>query len=307
MREGELLRHIYTRSEGLRRDFPQVLVGPGHDCAAVLLPGGVALLKVDQIIEGRHFLPGTPLDLIARKSIARPVSDIAAAAGTPTAALAAAALPKGYPQEKADALFDAAAKWAAHFGCPLVGGDIASLPSDTGALALTVTVMGLPHPTRGPVLRSGAQSGDGIYVTGAIGGSFDAQGGGRKHLTFEPRVREAAWLADELGTRLHAMMDLSDGLGIDAGRMAAASGVGIQIDGPRVPLACGQLREALGSGEDYELLFAATGAVPDRCPDTGTAVTRIGEVLKMPQGRCRVRMGDGSLVDASEMGWEHRD
>lgn len=305
MRESELLGHIYRRSADLGSRFPQVAAGPGHDCAVVNVAGGQILLKVDQLVGGRHYrpFPATPLDLIARKAVARAVSDIAAAGGSPLAGLAAAVLPAGFSH--GDELFDATARWGAHFGCPLVGGDIAS--GDAGApLLLSLTATGVPHPVRGPVLRSGAAPGDGVYVTGRLGGSFDHATGLGRHLTFEPRLREARWLCDALGADLHAMMDLSDGLGRDSARLAAASGVRIRMEAGAIPLNPGTAdwRAAAGDGEDYELLFAAgAGAsVPRECPETGTPVMRIGTV---EAGGGAVVVDGGREVDVAGMGWEH--
>ncbi len=311
VRENELLRHIFERSRDLGAAFPRVVVGPGDDCAVVNVASPM-LLKVDQVIEGRHFTRGTPVDLIARKAIARAVSDVAAMAGRPVAALAAAAIPKGYAE--ADALFDATARWARHWGCPLVGGDIAGVArvEEGGRLGLSITMVGEVHGQRGAVLRSGARVGDVVYVTGEIGGAFDAARGGGRHLTFEPRVEEAAWLAGSLGEKLHAMLDVSDGLGMDAGRLAAASGVRIDIDGGAIPLAAavnGDWLCALRDGEDYELLFAADAgaAVPEVIPGMGTGVgtrvTRIGVVTA--GGGCFVKGVGGRVVDAGAMGFEH--
>ncbi len=309
MSESDLLAHIYARSAGLRERFPQVVVGPGHDCAVVRSGAsgeGLVLLKVDQLIEGRHFRPATPVDLIARKAMARPVSDIAAAGGAPTAALAGAILPEGFGD--GDALFDAMSGWAERFGCPLVGGDIATGGRHDGGapLVLSVTVMGLPHAKRGPVLRSGARPRDAVYVTGALGGSLERATGLGRHLLFEPRVIEARWLCDTLGPDLHAMMDVSDGLGRDGARLAAASGVRVRLDAGSIPRAAGVAgwRRAVGDGEDYELLFAAPPGVPGLCPRTGTAVTRIGTV---ESGAGCVAVENGREIDVSAMGWEHGD
>ncbi len=300
MRESDLLAHIYSRSADLSRRFPQVIAGPGHDCAVIASGKEQLLLKVDQLVQGLHFTPTTPIDLIARKAIARVISDIAAAGGSPLAALAAATLPPNYPH--ANELFDRMHTWADHFGTPLVGGDIA-----TGTeLVLGVTGIGRPHPSRGPVLRSGAQPGDGVYITGALGGSFDAATGLGKHLTFEPRLREARFLCDTLGSNLHAMMDISDGLGRDAGRLAKASSAAITIEEHRVPLNAGltDWRRALADGEDYELLFAASGSVPAACPETKTKITRIGSVQSDGSGAWII-MRDGQRTDVSELGWDH--
>jgi len=297
-RESELLSHIYGRSAHLAAAFGSVLVGPGDDCAVVATPRGEQLLlKVDQLIEGRHFeaFPKTPVDLIARKAVARAVSDIAAMGGTPAWALAAATIPHGCPY--ADELFDAAARWARHWSCPLVGGDIASLGAgQAGPLLLGITIVGTPHAARGPVLRSGARPGDGAYVTGRLGGSFASE----RHLTFEPRLAEAARLCGALGADLHAMLDLSDGLGRDAARIAAASGVRIELEAALLPRHAGvtDWRGAAGDGEDYELLFTAAAAPPP----LGTPVTRIGTVAA---GSGCIIVDRGVVHDASNVGWDH--
>lgn len=263
-------------------------------------PGVDVLLKTDQVVAGRHFRVDTPVDLIARKAVARAVSDIAACGGTPLAALAAVTLPNGYAE--ADALFDAAATWAGKFGCPLVGGDIATVD---GPLVLSISVLGRPHVIRGPVLRSGARAGDGVYVTGSLGGSFEKETGLGKHLMFEPRIVEAAYLCETLGVHLHAMMDVSDGVGRDAARLAEASGVGIELHEETLPLSKGarDWRAGLGDGEDYELLFAAAGEVPSACPRTGVRITRVGDVVG--GGGVNLRLRDGSRVDVSQAGWDH--
>jgi len=298
MRESDLLAHIYDRSRGLGG---AVVVGPGDDTAVVRVGEGDAaanaLLTVDQLVEGRHYDPDTAsIDQIARKSVARALSDIAAMGGCPTAGLAAATLRAGFTQ--ADELFDAMARWASHWNCPLAGGDIATADGPT---VLSVTIIGLPHGSRGPVLRSGAKPGDSVYVTGALGGSLQSG----RHLTFEPRIEEGAWLCDTLGERLHAMIDLSDGLGRDAARLATASHVRIEIDADAIPLSDGvsDWRAAVGDGEDYELCFAVAGDAPART-SAGVALHRIGRVVD--GDGCEIRTPNGETTDAAELGWDHQ-
>ncbi|MDX2131234.1 MAG: thiamine-phosphate kinase [Planctomycetota bacterium] len=323
MRELELLSYIERVAASQPRDFPRVVVPPGDDCAAVRTPSGDLLLaKVDQVVGGRHFTPPVTWDrdepgpdgltrdaylgLIARKSVARALSDIGAMAGRPMFGLAAACLPAGFPSDAAEALAEALHRWGSAWSCPIVGGDIASAGrADPGPLVIGLTVIGLAHASRGPVLRSEARPGDEVYVTGSLGGSLEASGLGR-HLTFEPRVPEGAALADALGARLHAMMDISDGLGLDAGRMGRASGLVVELDGVRVPVTPGSdLRGALRDGEDYELLFAVeAGAAP---PELACGVTKIG-VCRVPDGStpgARVRHADGTTTEVSRLGWEH--
>lgn len=307
--------------------FPQVLVGPGDDCAAVGLPGAgagaVGLLTVDHLVEGRHFPcfdgafePGT-LRAVARKAVARSVSDIGAMGGVPHASLATACLASGFPQEAADALFGAMHEWAAFWGAPLVGGDVATFAPVEDAfppppLVLTTTILGIPHAARGPVLRSTARVGDEVYVTGELGGSLESG----RHLEFVPRVEEGDWIAGRLaehaagsGTEVAscgAMMDLSDGLGRDGTRLARASRVRLTLESDLFPTfrGCGW-DKAMSDGEDYELLFTAPASMrwPEACPN-GTRITRIGRVT--PGDGCVVRTPEGQLTDASGMGWEHR-
>lgn len=265
------------------------------------------------------------LDLVARKAIARSISDIAAMGGTPMCSLATACLPPGFPQDAADELFDCVQKWAEHWGAPLVGGDLASTSEQQpGPLVLTTTVLGTPHKG-GAVLRSGAEDGDAIYVSGTLGGSQRE----RRHLLFEPRLAEAEWLLktfDHTRYGVRAMMDLSDGLGRDAGRMGRASGVRFEIDAALLPLTPGSdWRAALCDGEDYELLFTIYfvesdyKSFPARCDTTGTKLTRIGTVRQapgigeatepgkegLPFSGCIVKTPEGKWIDASELGWEH--
>ncbi len=301
--ESELLKHIFKRTSGLSKLFPHIVAGPGHDCAVVKCGKETLLLKVDQVISGRHFVPfpATPIKLIARKAIARAISDIAAAGGTPLCALASAAIPSDF--NKTNTLFDWVHRAGVNFNCPVVGGDISKTD---GPLSLSITVVGRPHTKRGPVLRSGAKVGDSVYVTGTLGGSFDRQTGRGKHLAFVPRLSEARELCDRLGKHLHAMMDISDGLGVDAGRLAAMSNVSIALDAKLIPRAkrVNDWRDAMSGGEDYELFFAAAEGV--RVPQNvhGTIVNRVGRVVK------REKMGVwveecGKRIACSNLGWEH--
>lgn len=294
MRESDLLSHIASSTADLA-GHGGVIIGPGDDCALVEL-AGPTLLTVDQLVEDRHYTPDTSRELIARKAVARSVSDIAAMGGTPRFGLATGCLRRGVGDEQA--LFDHMHRWARSWHCPLVGGDIAF---HDGPTVLTVTIIGTPHAKRGTVLRSGAHVGDVVCVSGHLGGSL-ASG---RHLTFEPRLAEARWLCDTLGDRLTSMMDISDGLGRDAGRIGVASKVQLEIDAAALPChaGCGW-RQALSDGEDYELLYTVSGSPPTVCPFTGTALTVIGRVVSGSPG-CVVVLPTGKRVDASEEGWNH--
>ncbi len=303
MQESSLLSHIAERSRALSARFPDVLIGPGDDCGVVRSRAGALLLTVDQLVEDRHFAPSTPDQHVARKAVARSMSDLAAMAAHPAWALATAALPTDsarWSEPRVSALFDAMASWAEHWHCPLVGGDIATLPPAAPAV-FSIALGGYPACDRGPVLRSGARAGDELWVTGRIGGSL-ASG---RHLLFEPRLAESAWLAGTLGPALHAMIDISDGLGRDAARLADASSARLELHADDVPLHPDAGGTPFSAGEDYELLFAvAPGSSLPACTPNATPLTRIGRVTA---GRGCVLIGpDGRATDASELGWDHR-
>lgn len=294
--ESDLLRHIYKRSTKLA-GLAHVIVGPGDDTAVVDL-SGPTLLTVDQLVEDRHFTRDTSIDLIARKAIARNISDIAAMGGTPLCALAAATIRRSF--RHADHLFDRMAHWARYWNAPLVGGDIAIHDAPT---VLAVTVLGAPHPSRNPVLRSTAKPGDLLCVTGALGNSLHSG----RHLSFMPRLPEARTLCDLLGDNLTAMIDLSDGLALDASRLASASNLRADIDARAIPLNpdCADWRSALSDGEDYELLFTIPETHAHLLPDH-LATTPITIVGRLSQGHgCFVTTPDNQSIDASNLGWTH--
>ncbi len=294
MNELELLRLIRDRA----RDLPaQVKVGPGDDCAVVAFGDVQTLLTVDQLVGGRHFdIQSATLGQVAHKALGRSVSDIAAMGGSPALSLVTGLFPPGF--DDGDALLEALTERSRAWSCPMVGGDIAV---GDGPLSLTATVIGEVRTARGPVLRSEAREGDGVYVTGRLGGSL-ASG---RHLAFEPRVREGAWLSEALGDRLGAMIDLSDGLGLDGARVAEASGVRIVLEGSVIPLHEGvaDWRGACSDGEDYELLFTAQGAAPRACDETGVSITQIGEVTG--GSGCVLFDAQGAEIDIASMGWNH--
>lgn len=294
MRESILLSQIAAASAGGFPGRPDIIVGPGDDCAVVESSHGeILLLTVDQFVEGVHYRADRPLNEIAAAAIGRSVSDIAAMGGSPRYALASAALNKTLEQQDATDLFDAMAQCAAKWNCPLVGGDIAITDGPT---VLTVTAIGFPHPIRGPVLRSGARPGDLVGVTGPVGVALASDW----TRVPQPRLDAARQLCDTLGEDLHAMIDLSDGLGRDAARIAERSGVAIEIDASAIPVAPGvdSWRDAIAAGEDYELCF--TSAAP---PSEALGCVIIGRVVE--GAGCRVKTPDGKTIDASELGWDH--
>lgn len=297
MRETSFLRHVYANATS----SDHVVVGPGDDCA-VLDTGGPDLLLIttDQLIAGRHYDPKTTSPaLIARKALARSVSDIAAMAGRPTASVCTASFAPA-DEQLATALFDAMSRFGAEWGAPLVGGDFAS--GDTTQFSTTV-LGSVSRAGVGPVPRSGARPGDLVWVTGRIGGSCETG----HHLGFTPRHAAGLELRERLGDRLHAMIDISDGLGRDAARIAKASSVGLVIDAERVPLRVPErgAEVSVADGEDYELLFTTTaGAELPATLGEGTEVACIGRVQAGDAG-VRLCLSGGREIDIAESGWDH--
>lgn len=224
-----------------------VLAGPGDDCAVVQAPaaGQVLLLKTDAVVEGVHFESGSPPRLVGRKALARVLSDIAAMAGTPSHALVTLILPPETPVSWVGGVYAGLYALARQHGVSVVGGET------TRGLqrAISVTLTGTVEASKW-IRRGGAQCGDEVWVTGRLGGSIKGH-----HFKFEPRLQQGRWLAEHCP--IHAMMDLSDGLGKDLPRLAQAAGLGMEVDWTALPKNRGcTAAQAWGDGEDYELLFA---------------------------------------------------
>ncbi|MDX2226724.1 MAG: thiamine-phosphate kinase [Verrucomicrobiae bacterium] len=224
-----------------------VHTGVGDDCAVLHRDRRrLLLLKTDAVVEGRHFSADEKPARIGAKALNRVLSDIAAMGGTPSAAVITVMAPPSLSPRRLKAIYRGLERAAHTCGVDLVGGELTAAPH----FALSVAMTGYCSAAH-LVLRSGAKCGDTLLVTGRLGGSF-ASG---RHLDFTPRLREAAWLVRHF--KPSAMMDLSDGLGADLPRLAAASGLHFQIDLPGLPLHRGcTVSQALAEGEDYELLMA---------------------------------------------------
>jgi thiamine-monophosphate kinase len=263
---------------------PRVPVGPGDDCAVVAGASGEPwLVTTDMLLDGVHFvLEQTEPRRIGRKAMAVNLSDIAAMAGRPVAAVVSVGLPRQAPANLAEELFLGLREKADEFQTAIVGGDTNSWD---GRLTLSVTLLGQTGPA-GAILRSGAKAGDWLLVTGPLGGSILG-----KHLDFTPRVREGLLLS-QMAT-LHAMIDISDGLAADANHLAEESGCGIVLKADAVPIAPaayqlqdGQtpLEHALSDGEDFELLFALPPEHAQRLlelqPLAETTLTCVGECIE---------------------------
>jgi thiamine-monophosphate kinase len=284
MNEFELI-HRLTRSLPTN---PAVVVGAGDDCAVldVGIPDRLLLFKTDAVVEGVHFTPETAPERIGHKALGRCLSDIAAMAGTPTAALVTIGLPGTFKPDAVEAIYAGLNALARRHLVAVVGGETTTNP---GGIFISVALLGWVPRGKG-VLRSGAEVGDAIFVTGELGGSLAG-----KHLDFEPRLVEARWLAQEFS--LHAMLDVSDGLAGDLRHILAASRVGAELLTTSIPVsrearrgakagstAKPPLVAALTDGEDFELLFtvASRDAVPVldawKKQFPGLALTCIGKI-----------------------------
>ena len=228
----------------------RLIIGPGDDCAVVARNGEWdTLLKTDVVVENMHFTPDTAPERIGRKALARAVSDIAAMGGIPEHALITVLCHPSRPVEQLEGIYRGMNALADQFGISIAGGETSSLPYD--GLVINVALTGRVEHGQA-ILRSGGQPGDLLFVTGVLGGSFPTEW----HLDFEPRVELARELL-KAGIRPSAMMDLSDGLGSDLPRLAAASKCGFELWEEKLPCRPGfSVSDAVSHGEDYELLMA---------------------------------------------------
>ena len=279
--EDRLLQQI---TRGLSRNR-SVVLGSGDDCALVRFgtEEKLLVLKTDCVVDGVHFTSAAGPAAVGWKAMARPLSDFAAMSAVPETALVTLIAPADAPAAWVRQLYRGLNKAAAAFGVAIVGGETSRTP---GALAISVSITGMVEADRW-VGRGGGKPGDGLFVTGRLGGSL-----GGRHLSFSPRIAESRWLTEN--ATISALMDLSDGLGADLPRLAAASGVDFEIDEALLPRHRGcSIEQAIGDGEDYELLFALSpGEAAElarkwRRKFAKLPLTRIGRLT--PQGKSGMR------------------
>lgn len=242
--EEELLRKLAPHLSPKK----SIVSAPGDDCAVIQIPDrrNLLVLKTDCVVEGIHFARNASALAVGWKAMARPLSDFAAVSGLPQFALITLLAPTETAVRWVTDLYRGLEKAARRFSVAIVGGETSRT---TGPIAISVSLAGEVESNRW-TSRHGGKIGDELFVTGKLGGSIRGQ-----HLRFTPRIAESRWLTRNF--QLHAMMDLSDGLGSDLPRLARASGIGFEIDQASLPRNRGcSVKAAISDGEDYELLFA---------------------------------------------------
>ena len=319
--EFDLIERYFARDggqSGVRPGpRPDVLLGVGDDAALLAVPPGrVLVAATDTLVEGRHFLPGTPADSVGHQALAVNLSDLAAMGAEPAWALLSLSLPA--PDEDWLASFAAGLhRLAGRHGVALVGGDTVR-----GPLVVTVTALGLVEPDRA-LRRSGARAGDRLYVSGWPGeaaAGLEALRRGATTADEEALIRRCRYaeprvaLGRALGDCASAAMDVSDGLLGDLAKLCRASGVGARIDLERLPVSAALAgrhsrgqgeRFVLSGGDDYELLFtvpAAAAGLLESGLVADVPVHCIGEIEPGTAVRC---VRDGRPEDVTGGGYDH--
>jgi thiamine-monophosphate kinase len=320
MGEFELLARVRER---LPPPGDRVRVASGDD-AAVTVPGGATATSVDALVEGVHFSrDGARLGQLGSKALATALSDLAAMGAEPGEAYVVLTVPPDLDEDACLEAVDGMVALAEATGTTLAGGDVTRGP----VLAFAVTVVGHASAADSFVRREGARPGDALVLTGELGGAAaallaaarapglpdeTAASLARRLLEPVPRLDAGRALAAAGAT---AMIDVSDGLGADAGHLSSASGVGLQIDAAALPVADGvaeiaaalgrdPLQLAVSGGEDYELLAAipAQGLDLTQLAESGkVAMTRIGEVVA--GGGVEIRLPGGRTLEPG--GFDH--
>ncbi len=330
----EMARRIESASRGspVRHAVDPVRIGVGDDAAVLRVVDTDLVVSVDASIEGVHFRRSWfSWDDVGYRAMASALSDLAAMGAEPAWALTVVGLPDGFSESDARALAAGIVGAASEFGAHLVGGDTTRSP----VVTLAVTVAGTPF---GEVAtRAGARPGDRLVVSRSLGASAAAVAWLSRPDADRPRSveREAAsvlgayarfqpefdWARRAVSSGVSAMIDVSDGVLIDAGHLAECSDLIVVVDAARVPvhpdaervldaLGLEPGREALRSGEEYALLAAVPGdAGPHSHPPPGLV---LGEFVAAPwhgfdaaQGRVLIRSTDGAIERPHDVGWSH--
>jgi thiamine-monophosphate kinase len=291
---------IKRLSKGIKLDS-SVIHGIGDDTAVIKWNKDKYLLfTCDMLIEGVHFKAkkATPFQ-IGWKALGRNLSDIAAMGGIPRYALVSIAVRPDSDVRLLDGIYKGIKALAGKFGVNIVGGDMAH----SSKTVIDVSLVGEAEKKR-LVMRSGAKPGDVIFVTGSIGGSLKG-----KHLKFTPRVAEARMLVRKY--KLNSMIDISDGLLLDLGRVLDSSHAGACIFEDLIPLSknAGSFDKAVSDGEDFELLFTmgekeANRLIKHGLKGSGLPIYIIGRIMEHGRGLSLVR-ANGAIENIKPKGYLH--
>ena len=316
--------------EKLRALLPAsgAILGPGDDAALVRRAEGLLAATTDLLVEGVDFLPGEDPERLGRRAAAVNLSDLAAMGALPEFFLLSVGFPPGKGEEFPLAIARGAIARAGEFGAHLVGGDLSAAPQTVISVALW------GRPAGAPLTRSGASPGDGVYVSGHPGQAAAglrlaraAVAGVAGVAPEEERILRDAFhdpvprvaLGAELARHglASAAIDVSDGLGIDAARLARASGVRLVLEKESLPVSAAlrsfasragldPLDLVLGGGDDYELLFTVPAPARERLERHagafGAPVTRIG---RAEAGAGAMLSDGGALRDVAGFGHDH--
>ncbi|ADV62025.1 thiamine-monophosphate kinase [Isosphaera pallida ATCC 43644] len=310
--EFDLIRRIQAAARpGASR--PGIVLGIGDDAALLQPPPGhLVVVTTDMLMDGRHFiLAEHGAEAVGIKAMGVNLSDLAAMAALPWAAFASVALPRtsevGDANAIAHGLLQGIRRVSEDHQMVLAGGDTNAWD---GPLVVSITLLGLVEDDPpGAVFRSGARPGDTLAVTGPLGGSILG-----RHLRPQPRIAEARALRAHL--KLHALIDLSDGLASDLRRLSEASnGWGIELDEWAIPIhddaqrlaqmsGRSPLDHALNDGEDFELCLATPETLdPDRLANLPTHLIPIGRVVDRPG--FFLRAANGMIRPLEPGGFDH--
>jgi thiamine-monophosphate kinase len=296
--EGRLIERI-------REQFQDsgAILGIGDDTAILNIPSGHSVLFCsDLLAEDSHFIRNLhPADSVGYKAVAVNVSDVGAMGGIPMHFVISLAAPADLDLEWVDGFYSGVARACREFEVSLVGGDSSTAKS----IFVDVAMIGRVK-TGSAVRRSGAKAGDGIYVTGALGGSIHGLSLLRSGVRDDPAVKRHLYpqprhvIGAAAGTVAHAMIDISDGLSTDLGHILTESKVSARIYKDKIPAVPGAtLDEILHGGEEYELIITAGTNID------GIPLTRIGEIVPSKEGD-RILLVDGSSESILEpRGWQH--
>jgi thiamine-monophosphate kinase len=316
----------------------RLLIGPGDDSAVVDLEAGPLVATTDTLVEGIDFLAGEDPARIGRRAASVALSDLAAMGAWPDFFLLTVGFPRSAAEDFALIVSVAAAKRGEEFGARLAGGDL----SRSAEVFVTAAFWG--RPVGAPITRSGARPGDVLFLSGTAGDAAAGLAIARARAGLDPGRGGGGWTPEQLSpaeeTRLlaayrdpeprlplgralarnalaTAAIDVSDGLGADAARLARASGVRIVIESAELPISpalrsfstlagCDPMALAIEGGDDYELLFTVAAAdaprFSDPPPEWGVGVQQIGRV---EAGEGAFLAEEGGLRPIGDLGFDH--